>query len=138
MASRKLRELVGPETVLSIPGIKAGIAQNIEDRCGCTSIAGVCSMFKECKTDGEVGDLVRACCRNPRGGETITRPDGTPYKIPTVNERAACGLLDTLIERGTFEGTLGARVRRMRLKMRGGAGATAPPGATPGTGSAPQ
>ena len=111
--------VLGPDSIFSLPYIKLEIAKCVYADCGTYSMTEVTRCFGRCQTAKEVRDKVRCCCKNPRGGQEIMRKDGTMYKVPTINERAACSLLDALINRGAWEGELLENVKKMRAKMRG-------------------
>lgn len=113
-------DVLGPDSVFGVPYIKREMAKCIFADCGSYSLEEVARCFGRCTSTLEVRTKVRCCCKNPRGGQEIMRKDGTVYKVPTINERAACALLDELIRRGAWEGELLEKVKRMRAKMRGG------------------
>lgn len=113
-------EFLGHDSVMTVPHIKKHMARQIYEDCGTYKINEVVGCFRELQTPKEVRDKVRRCCPNARGGQEIMRKDGTTYRVPHYNERAACALLDLLIEKGAWHGELMNQVRRMREKMRGG------------------
>jgi hypothetical protein len=112
-------EFLGPDSVMKIPFVKEHIAQMIFEDCGTYKTNEVVQCYGKIRTAHDIKKKIRNCCKNARGGEVIMRKDGTTYKVPTINERAACSLLDLLIERGAWSGELLNNVQKMRTKMRG-------------------
>jgi hypothetical protein len=117
-----MEDVFGPETVMVIPGIKREMAQCVNNTCNTILGKEVVKWFRSnCTTAVQVRDAIRKCTKSPRAGQTLVLADGTEYKIPQYNERAACGLLDYLIAKEAFtEPLLAKKVREMRTRMRGG------------------
>lgn len=95
------------------------MAQQIFKDCGSFDLFEISACFAKLKTAKEVRDKIRVCCRNANAGKEVVNKDGSLYKVPSTNERAACALLDVLLKKDTWKGVVKDHVLEMRRKMRG-------------------
>lgn len=87
-----------PERIDGVPYLKGHFVTQIFQQCHGDTIDCVLTKLGTCTTPKELGELVRACCRNARAGQTLDNG----YVVPTINARAAVALLELLIQRPQY------------------------------------